>query len=1060
MPYNYSPSEIYNLINNKRNRPWKGEEEVRLAWIFALEQGLDVHFDAERSKKDSNYNNVIIEFKAPGFFNGKKDSPKFIEATEDRLLKYILKSSKHENVLPEDFIGIAIDGEHICFCQVLNGTINSGHLIPFSEQSVGMVMEACAQNFRRSISTENLIKDFGHTSSVAVSMMQSLSQALEYYLSDNKTSKIKMLFEEWKTLYGQVADLSIEQLKNLDKTISFEWNGDSSLSIPARLFVIHTYNSLLIKLMAAEIISAHGLTSKKNPAEEMSTLLSDDALIERLQIDVERGVLFSEAGISGFVEEVIFSWYLDACDSVSTKNLITNALRDILSKLSLYRTDRLDHTRDVLRDFYQDLVPEVLRKSLGEFYTPDWLVEFTIDKFNISDWRNIRALDPTCGSGSFLIELIRRKKKQYEKQNLSPREIVENICDTVWGFDLNPLAVQTARVNFLMEIASLLKVAPGMNIEIPILLADAIYSPAKDPDQSIPIVKYSIGSQVAKLDIVLPTELAFNREQLDQVFESMGESVEENLEFDIAKEIMLESGIISKEHIFNWSSPLKKTYDQVLNLHRNNWNGIWFRIVRNFFWSATAGKFDIVVGNPPWVRWSKLPVSYRERVKPTCEQYDIFSKTPHHGGNELDISAMITFTVSDKWLNDNGKLSFVITQTVFQNPSSAGFRNFKIDDEFYLSPIMIDDMKSLKPFPDASNKTSIALFEKSKVLPKYPVKYVVWKNKPEAKRTINPQLSLVEVLSKIEKETNEAHPVGGLGSPWAILRPGRKKVLNKLMGTSSWYEGRKGVTADLNGLYFVNLIQDNGNSSAPLVQINTRPEAGRTDIGPKKTVWVEPNFLYPIVKGASDFKACYFRPKLDLFGFIPNKGIRKADYQAVESELRDLPKTRSYFKYFKKNLEKRSTWKGRMPNAPFYSVYNVGDFTFKPWKVIWAEMSSNFSCAVTGLGDVPLLGARPYVPDHKIYFVAFDNKSEAYFLCGLLNSAIVKEYVESHNISIQVGDIFKHMKLPKFDSSSGRHMHLSKLVEKAHSIDNLEQRTLIVDDVINEANSILMSYAG
>ena len=178
-------------------------------------------------------------------------------------------------------------------------------------------------------------------------MMQSLSQALEYYLSDNKTSKIKMLFEEWKTLYGQVADLSIEQLKNLDKTISFEWNGDSSLSIPARLFVIHTYNSLLIKLMAAEIISAHGLTSKKNPAEEMSTLLSDDALIERLQIDVERGVLFSEAGISGFVEEVIFSWYLDACDSVSTKNLITNALRDILSKLSLYRTDRLDHTRDV-----------------------------------------------------------------------------------------------------------------------------------------------------------------------------------------------------------------------------------------------------------------------------------------------------------------------------------------------------------------------------------------------------------------------------------------------------------------------------------------------------------------------------------------------------------------------------------------------------------------------------------------------------------------------------------------------------------------------------------------
>lgn len=90
-------------------------------------------------------------------------------------------------------------------------------------------------------------------------------------------------------------------------------------------------------------------------------------------------------------------------------------------------------------------------------------------------------------------------------------------------------------------------------------------------------------------------------------------------------------------------------------------------------------EFDAIVGNPPWVRWSSLPEAYRNRVKAVCLGYDIFSKTKHHGGNELDISAMITYTTGDKWLKHGGKLAFVITQAVFQNPSSSGFRNFRID---------------------------------------------------------------------------------------------------------------------------------------------------------------------------------------------------------------------------------------------------------------------------------------------------------------------------------------------------------------------------------------------
>ena len=61
----------------------------------------------------------------------------------------------------------------------------------------------------------------------------------------------------------------------------------------------------------------------------------------------------------------------------------------------------------------------------------------------------------------------------------------------------------------------------------------------------------------------------------------------------------MKAKILSKTQANAWNDHLKTTYDQVLALHRQNWNGIWFRIVRNFFWSATAGQFDAIVGNPP-----------------------------------------------------------------------------------------------------------------------------------------------------------------------------------------------------------------------------------------------------------------------------------------------------------------------------------------------------------------------------------------------------------------------------------------------------------------------------
>jgi hypothetical protein len=1037
-----------------------------VAWVSALEAALSIHFDAERSDKDSSYNNVIIEFKAPGFFKGSKSSAKFKEAIDQRLLPYIQREAKKSGIPAADYIGIAIDGDHICFAQVRDDVIHTQHLVPFSEYAVGLVIQAIRADTRRAITVDNLIADFGHGSANARSLMQAMADALAAELAATGNSKIKMLFEEWRTLYGQVADMSVLQADAINQEIGFLWNGLAVQSMPGRLFVIHSYNSLLIKLLAAEIVSAHGLTTTQQPAQAMAALLDDAALLDTLSQDIERAGIFAQAGINGFVEEAIFSWYLDVAIKPPHSANLVPALRGLLASISLYRTDHLAHTRDVLRDLYQGLVPGRLRQSLGEFYTPDWLVDFTIEKARRGNWLDKRVLDPTCGSGAFLVAVLRLIREEASKAGWDAARILDHLCTSVWGFDLNPLAVQTARVNFLMEITDLLKASPGQALEIPVLLADAIYSPAPDPANGQTVVNYQIGSQVAGLDIALPSALAFNRVRLDQVFAQMGGDVENDLDYAGVEARLLASGLLTPGEATEWRKPLQYTYNQILELHRQLWNGIWFRVVRNFFWSATAGHFDCIVGNPPWVRWSKLPDAYRERVKPTCERYGIFSKNKRHGGNELDISAMITYTSADKWLKVNGRLAFVITGTVFKNPSSAGFRHFRLDPSnpktLHLTPVGVDDMKALKPFDDASNHTVVVVFNKTAKPCNYPVPYRLWDSAPGSTKAIPVAMNLADVIKRVAITTKEAAPVDGVGSPWAVLAKGRYNLLQAFSGKCEWVAGRKGITADLNGVFFVPIVQ----SSGKLVQVRSRPDAGKKAIGTAKTAWVEADLLYPLVKGAGDFEACYMRlcnplhTEEILYTFVPNRGIGSTDYTASKMAMNGagLAKTKAWFSGFKKLLNERSTYRRQMKGAPNYAVYNVGDYTFQPWKVVWPEMSSSFYAAVAGSAMVPVAGKRPYVPDHKVYFAGFDKKKPAYFLCGLLNTPIVREWVESHIVSIQVGDVFKHMRLPEYDAANKYHEALAALVEKAHNEHDETKRAALVRKVESGGEKILKTW--
>ena len=68
----------------------------------------------------------------------------------------------------------------------------------------------------------------------------------------------------------------------------------------------------------------------------------------------------------------------------------------------------------------------------------------------------------------------------------------------------------------------------------------------------------------------------------------------------------------------NISLELHHLSNNLVSLEKQKWNGIWARIITNFLTTANLGKFNLIVGNPPWIDWKNLPEGYRERIKSIC----------------------------------------------------------------------------------------------------------------------------------------------------------------------------------------------------------------------------------------------------------------------------------------------------------------------------------------------------------------------------------------------------------------------------------------------------------
>jgi hypothetical protein len=1003
---------------------------------------------ALRAKMDAVYGYLIIEYKVPGKLAtapGQREAKKQLQRY---LGEEAIKYRPQEEAFLEKAIGVSIDGQMIMFARYTRASKiittpvpllptqrelfpekspkTGFHFLgpyPITKDSLTNLLIFVRAAARRPLTAKDLSDVFGPEHEVARQAVSEIYSAVMRAQRLSAPSRVKAFFTEWDKIFGVVYGQELEKAERTAEETALLYQMPGGVRLKQLLFAIHTYYAFLMKIIAVELLSMQRESMVTSFIRDLGAL-DDDTLKERL-VRLESGADFTDQGIENFLEADFFRWYLDGWN-----RSLANAFRTIVRALSSFEpaTPVLepDWTRDLLKKLYEMIVPRKLRHDLGEFYTPDWLAGYLVERSGYPGDPNVRFLDPACGSGTFLVEAIHRVI-----QNIMPRRKIDwgnvgrLILNNIVGFDLNPLAVLAARTNYLIAFAPFISfVRP---ISVPVYLCDSVLAPtqaSKEGELNFGDVVFS----TTKGDFLFPSSVR-DKEKLDH-FTTL---IEVGLRGNQSPEDF--SGLLKQRLSLSERDTrlLLKVYCRVRQLEEQGENGIWARYIKNAFAPVYLGPFNYVIGNPPWIRWGYLSDDYRKRTLDLWQRYGLFSLKGHEarlGAGEKDFSMLFTYASCDNYLKEGGKLAFLITHEVFKSKGAGeGFRQFELKEKgIPLRVTLMEDMVDLKPF-QAANKTSLFVLEKGQST-SYPVPVAIWKRR-QGTGTISTDWLLSEVLANTERNEVKAIPVvpSKMNSPWQTASPSFLKGSEKLKGKNP-YVARLGARVEPYGVFWLRIkeVRPDGH-----LVIENMTEKGKRII-PSTSAAIEQDLVYPAVCGGDIIP---FGVKSNFHVLISQDPSKRIPYPEPWMTSH-VPLTYAYLRQFKDILLSRGSKVVRelAQQTEFYAMYGIGEYTFAKYRVVWKRMASKMTAVVLSRLRAPF-GLKTAISTDTTSFFAVEDEKEAHYLCGTLNSKVVDNFIRSFSSAgrgFGAPSVMNHLAIPKFNGNNRIHMKIAESSKKAHKL--------------------------
>lgn len=1029
-------SEIYHLIRKKTGIKVDFVKETSVRRRINIVDNNQQVESSQRGRVDAIINGLLIEYKHHSKLNTKKHYDDAVEQVK----RYLLAKKEEENFC---YNAILTDGVRICYFSFLGDEIKYTKLTNIDKSDIDLIIRAILANNSKKFVPENILKDFS-VSEASESISKSLARVLYDLIRNKSTQKTGMLFTEWKRLVhlssednGKGNDI---EKRRKDLSLIFSDNIDNPTKEHESLFALQTTYAIIVKVIACKVIDKIEGNDGTKTFHNLSTVTSGE--LQKFFEKIEDGYSYQYHNIINFLEGDFFSWY---ADKQQWNEFLYENVLDIVRCIDQYSAFSLNvyyEPIDIFKDLYMSIIPKSVRHSMGEYFTPKWLADYVVkESLKINKKDKWKAIDPCCGSGVFLISLIKNIVGERDIQKMTDKEkwdIKNEILERVYGIDINPLSVLSARVGYYLALRPF---GDMENVEIPVYLGDSAILAEREIIDDIECYKYSIFNEKENFDVVFPVRYV-NTSDYSSIMNDLQVHVVNEDEEGLLKDI-IEGYTINEKTSVELLARTKNMSLAFTRLHAKKWDGIWIRIATNFMKVARLSDFDIIIGNPPWVKWEHLPNVYANKIKELCDIKHIFSGAGQYGGTQLNICALISNVTATNWLAKDGVLAFLMPDSIMSQNSYEGFRNFYLDYEknerLYLQ--RIDRWQApLRPFrcdnKPVTQDFNTYYYTRQKVDYKkgIPVKNI------SRKRTIKDEtINLLETFEAAKQHLifDECMAMQLSDSTSAFSYSSKTYDFSKIIGETA-YKYRTGVEFTPQELY---LLKGAGKSnlegnykfynkkftlSKYIMDENDVPLNG----------WEFPTeIIYPIITGPN-IEAFKYNSK-DEYCILPYTETNTKTPISEEEMKKNHREIYNYLSRFRSKIDEQSEKSKKMHRGKeFYALSKIGPYTYAKY-IVAARDNSKFCASVIYNQKTPWGETKNAICVKHTIIISQDvsgrfiEEDEAHYICGILNSEIVQQYIQgsfkSNGYSLNKSKIC----IPLYDEKNKLHKKISLMAKNA-----------------------------
>jgi len=514
---------------------------------------------------------------------------------------------------------------------------------------------------------------------------------------------------------------------------------------------------------------------------------------------------------------------------------------------------------EMLGRAFESLMASTDRKSGGVYYTPHDLVARVADEalraaaaHSRADLRTFRVLDPACGSGAFLVHMLERVADlRLERGEHVPLADVRRdvLARSIFGVDLNPTAVWLCELRLWLAVviesaeSDPLRIAPLPNLDRNIRVGDSLSGTGFLPGE-MPIVgsaalaqlrqRYIRATGARKQNAARALDRAERRRaiaQLDRRIDHLHFERGELLRAQRARDLFGERQPVTAE-MRRETRHLRDVLRETRRERRRVLDGaaLPFSFAAFFADAHSAGGFDVVVGNPPWVRLHRIPPVLRLRFR---KEYEVFRNASWEAGaraanaaqgfaSQVDLAALfveraVTLT------NTSGVVSLLLPVKLWRSLAGGGLRRYLLE---HTRLVRLDDLSEARSGFDAAVYPSLLVVARDQT------------GERDMAVAVHDRSACREWRQPARAMCYDASP----GAPWLTLPPEARRVFDRLrnagpaLAESSLGSPRLGVKSGCNAAFIVRVT-------------DTEPDRARVIDANGEPGFVELEFLRPALRG-------------------------------------------------------------------------------------------------------------------------------------------------------------------------------------------------------------------